>query len=619
MRSKTKAQNVRWIAAAVLGWALCSGPARGQVLNHFSLAPERYGPPHEAQMKTLLEGARAEQLAPGRYLVDQAKLRTFSEDGVTNMVIEAPQCLYEKSLGTVDSSGPIRMETAGGKFTIAGVGFLWQQTNSSLTISNQVHSVVHPDLLDPGTANTRTNESQAQAKDIDIFSDHFQYDTNSGLGIYSGAVRVAGTNLAMTGDTLTFKLPMSGALPGEMASHATLQTITADGHVAGDYSGIHVTSEHAVYSAETGLARLTGHPAWRTNHWAGSGDELLIDRTNKILRAFGQAFLEMPGQGVGASGLLLATNETAGQSPAASNQVVRIHSDNYELHTNWAVFHKSVQMAQMTGDEVQGTMTCDRMNATFTGTNQLQRLVAEDQVQINHFQTNHQEEQFNSGKAVYTGSNGVMELTDHADWQAGLRSGKGDLILVNTNEMIVRGNAKMRLPANEIGPPTLATSNPAKAAPPEAKPQEFADIYSEEYDLQAESARFLGGVVVSHPRMNMVAETMTAKLPPKGETAKGMVAEEGVEFIMADAQGRKMHGSGQKAVYAFDTVTGRTNETVTLFGNLAMLETTNSTFQNDVIVMDLANNKITARGAYVIRHLASTNILVMSRRHSAKK
>jgi len=54
------------------------------------VALEHYGPPREAQIKTLLEGASAEQLQSGTYLVLQGKLTAFAEDGATNRVIAAP-------------------------------------------------------------------------------------------------------------------------------------------------------------------------------------------------------------------------------------------------------------------------------------------------------------------------------------------------------------------------------------------------------------------------------------------------------------------------------------------------------------------------------------------------
>jgi hypothetical protein len=67
------------------------------------------------------------------------------------------------------------METADGKFSIEGEGFLYRQTNSTLLVSNRVHTIVHPELLGPHSATTRTNTPPEAAPGIDIFSDQFEY------------------------------------------------------------------------------------------------------------------------------------------------------------------------------------------------------------------------------------------------------------------------------------------------------------------------------------------------------------------------------------------------------------------------------------------------------------
>ena len=67
-------------------------------------------------------------------------------------------------------------------------------------------------------------------------------------------------------------------------------------------SKIHATGGRALYSADTGLIRLTNQPTWRIEQRDGSGDELVFDRTNGIFRANGHARLQMPAQNMGVSG-----------------------------------------------------------------------------------------------------------------------------------------------------------------------------------------------------------------------------------------------------------------------------------------------------------------------------
>src|SRR5262245_30589816 len=163
---------------------------------HFSVSPEFYPPPHQAQMKSLLQGDEAQPQADGSIVVKGTKLQTFREDGQRELLVETPQCVYRQVNRSVSSPESLRVEGADGKFSIEGQGFLWQQTNSSLVISNQVHSAVHPALLGPGSSSAGPLGSEAGG--IDVFADHFSFREASGLGIYDGNVRATGTNLLFT-------------------------------------------------------------------------------------------------------------------------------------------------------------------------------------------------------------------------------------------------------------------------------------------------------------------------------------------------------------------------------------------------------------------------------------
>src|SRR5436190_21371318 len=128
--------------------------------------PEYFEPPHETQLKSLLEGARVQPQASGFYLITEAKLQTYREDGVPEMVVTAPQCLYDSGPHWISSAGPLRVQTAAGSFSIEGEGFLYRQTNSDLFISNRVHTIVHPELLPPKDPKKASQEPVAPAEGI---------------------------------------------------------------------------------------------------------------------------------------------------------------------------------------------------------------------------------------------------------------------------------------------------------------------------------------------------------------------------------------------------------------------------------------------------------------------
>ncbi len=588
-----------WLSAALLLAALAAAPpaASGQQtvmgrVKNFSVSPDYYDPPQQAQAKSLLQGAEAVPMAGGQQVqITQARLRTFREDGAEEMLVVAPECLYESRSRSVRSAGPLEVQTADGKFSLQGEGFSWQQTNSTLVISNQVRTRVHPSLLQRGEP-SEAAAATAEEPPLEITSERFEYAREEGLGIYRGQVRVSGTNLAMSGGVLTIQMPVGGR---------RVQSITAEQQIAVEYSGVQASGEHAVYAADTGMVRVWGRPAWKTGQREGRAEELVIDPTNRVFLASGNGRMRLPGESLAGSGLL-ASGRQGSKTP--TNLFVEIACEQYELRTNWAAFRRAVRVTEVESGVPRGTLTCAQMTVRFAGTNEVEELLADGGVEITQ-----EDRRFTAERAVYHGTNGIVELTGNPLWQAGARQGQGEVILVRAREedMIVRGRASMRLPASEFGalvtaPAALPT--PASIAPP-ATPAagaapEFADVFCEEYRVSARGAVFSGGVYISHPQMNWSCEMLTVELPATGGTIERIVAQDSVSFDLADRQGQVVHGTGDRAVYLYRVVEGVTNDLVELTGN-SVLQTTNGIFRNDPIILDRANSRLIAPGQYHIQ------------------
>jgi len=625
---------------------------------NFKVAGEFFDPPYERQMKSLIEGARWRHQG-AQTEVYNVKVQRFRTNGTVEIIIEAPECFYDEHRKAIDSAGPVQFRTADGRFFLSGVGFLWLQTNSILYISNQVKTVVLPEFIETGLAIAPTNTPAQAAKGVTVFSDRFQYARDSGIGIYSGNVHAVGTNVNLNGrsDVMEVLVPV-----GEHQ----LQTITMNQKVALDYESVEATGDEAVYTAATGLAKITGSPAWHdTNQKQGRGDELVIDRTNRIFRANGHAWVKMPSQSMGANALL----SSATNSAPATNQFVEIFSDYYEFRTNSAgdsaQFGDHVRMVNTANGQTNGTLTSATMLVTLLGTNELQSMVAEKDVVIEN-----DDNKFTGQKAVYTATNGILELTGDPTWHAGDRDGKGEVILVDLsqNKMEVLTNAYMRLPSSQLGPPTAMTqasgdsSSPrqistksgdagkVQAVPalstkekvegnfsplpllpeeqPKAKPSpkrdtqpstpQFAEIFSERYGIStnavASTARFEGGVRIIHPRLNWVCRTMNVDSPNTTNKDVTMTADQAVEFTLEE-NGQNVHGTCNRAVYNYRIIPGRTNDMIVLHTNDMMtltgnpiVETTNGIITNKVIMLDCANNKLIAPGKFRIYGTNSTPI-----------
>lgn len=608
-----------FLAAPVLFFTCNASAQKGFEAEGFQAA-DFFGPPHETQMKSFLKGAQARPLDNGMLLLVQAALETFRETGERELMVQAPECLYDTTNKTASSSGPMHAQTADSKFSIEGEGFLWRQTNSILFISNRVHTVVQSELL-TAPADRQSTSKPESAAPLDIFSDKFQYTSDTGKAIYRQHAHVSGTNLDLVGNILTLDLPQSA--PGKPAE---LKSILVETNVVlhyTNYSGtnmtaISATGQRALYAATTGRVRVTGDPAWTAEDRAGRGDELLLDRTNKIFNANGHAWLKLPGQSFGA-GLLTRSNTGSAHGLDASNRVVEVFSDNYELRTNWGIFRKDVRVNERLGDQERGRMTCNWMTVSFAGSNELQQLVALTNVVIEQ-ETN----RFTAEKAVYTGTNRVLELTEKPTWRSGDRSGKGHLVRVTSepDEMFVQGNASVRLPAEELGEPLAPGSAPADK--PRTKPavQQFADVFCEDYTLRQDWALFRGGVYASHTNMNWACETLLVQSIPGG---KVLTAEQGVVFDLVDERGQKIHGTGNKAIYTNSVIGSVTNDLLTLFGTSAkhaVLTTTNATWDNTIIILDRVSGKLTTPGSeYHIRGtnaVSSTTNLFLSPKHKSK-
>jgi len=117
-------------------------PATGHA-NDFS-SVEYNDPPHQLRIKSRLSGAEAQPLAGGLLVIKQVKWETFDSNGVPEMIVKAPECVYDTVHGQANSPGHLRLETADGSSHVEGDGFLWLQANQKLYISNNVQTVIEP-------------------------------------------------------------------------------------------------------------------------------------------------------------------------------------------------------------------------------------------------------------------------------------------------------------------------------------------------------------------------------------------------------------------------------------------------------------------------------------------
>lgn len=624
------------VLLAGLTWtnALAQGlPGAKALKSGKGFSVSEYYKPQETQMKSMLEGARFQLLPGGQIQLTEGKRQTFRETGELDTVMEAPICIYDQAAGLLSSTNTVQMRAADGRFAIFGTGFVWRQTNSTLNISSAVHTQVRGNLVVPSAAsNPQPPTGDAQSA-TEIFSERLDYATPTGLAIYRDAVRVLATNLTLLSDLLTVKLPRD---------QQPLEDIVAENNVQLEYllredadaTRLQATAQRAVYAVQSGRITLTGAPAWRAGLREGRGDQLLLDRSNQVFQSVGQAWLKLQGQSLPTPGAM-PSRAPAAAGRTNGRQSLEISSDRYEIRTNLAVFHDGVKVIDLQDNRPHGSLVCRELTATFAGTNQLQQLVAEGEVVIEQ-----PEGRFTGDRAVYTAATGLLELTGHPTWQAGLRSGRGDRVTIRylRQEMDVSGHAYLRLPTDELGQAAGAGMTTASTAPKSknatgSRTNEFAEVFSDAYTLSilAQTGDFRGGVYATHPQLNYACEHLTVHFPQGDNAVRGMEASQAVSFDLVDEKQQKVHGIGDQASYSYSVLGKVTNDVLRLTGNPAVLmmltktnnlEITNGTLRNNLIILDRAKNKLMAPGgAWSLRGVApsvDTNLYRLPDRRKSK-
>lgn len=112
----------------------------GRVKDFF--VPDYFDPPDQNKIKSLLRGAEARPQPNARVYIKEAQLETYRLDGKAEMIVRAPECIYNQATQTASSTNRIEARSGDGRLFIEGEGFNWEQTNSVFTISNRVHTII---------------------------------------------------------------------------------------------------------------------------------------------------------------------------------------------------------------------------------------------------------------------------------------------------------------------------------------------------------------------------------------------------------------------------------------------------------------------------------------------
>jgi len=105
------------------------------------------------RLKSVLSGKEARAQGEDRILITGLHVETYREDGQVDLIVESPECVYDRKSKVASSSGSVEAHSADGRFFISGVGFEWRQTDAHLVLSNRVHTILSKQLLNPTPSN----------------------------------------------------------------------------------------------------------------------------------------------------------------------------------------------------------------------------------------------------------------------------------------------------------------------------------------------------------------------------------------------------------------------------------------------------------------------------------
>jgi lipopolysaccharide transport protein LptA len=575
------------------------------------------------RLKYLVHGEAGETvLAKGQLQVTQFRLESYSTNKELELIISAPECLYNINTQSAGSPGPLEIQSADGQLRIAGEGFLWRQTNASLIISNRVQSFIRRGMSNapagPGKAPARPAVTNAPIK---ITSDHFQFDIQAKVVVYEDHVRVDDPEMELTCGWLMAKLRAAGG---------GVETILARQNVkiVNQQDESEATADEAVYTESTDQVELSGNAAWRQGVRSGKADRLVLNRRDKEFSAQGHAVVQFPREAASQMGLLL-TPLARTNSPINPTGLVEAFADSFHSRSNVTVLRGNVRLLDSTNSLTCGLLTLE----SATADDLEETATAEQDVMV---------EQGNrrvwADRAVHSKSAQTVVFSGNPRWNLDQREGKADSLVLNLKDNVAHAaqHVYVRIPRAPGGQRLDLLPRFGAEDSPAVSGDQALEISADDLDLRSSVATFGGQVRANQlppdeaqPRMTCGLLTIKFTSPSNqieqiGAT-RDVTIEQGTRGVTngavawqkfvcdaltaqvrpetgllsaATAQGNVvverdlLRATGSEAFYAAE------NRTLELSGNPQLTTPQFVITEAEALLWNLASNKYSARGSF---------------------
>lgn len=465
-----------WLAGTFLSTVLASSdlvlaqpqPARGGA-NPFNVV-EYFPPPHHTQMKLQVAGSEARFEADKQVRLTQMKLQTFREDGQRDIVIEAPECLYDQTRRVASSTGRLKVQTGDERFSVEGQGFLWRQEDSSLIISNDVRSLVQRTA--PGTP---TAESRPP---LEIKSRQFEFDIANRRGVYRDQVLGEDPELEFTCGVLS-------ATSSTNSQSFDLLLAETDVTILSKADGRRAQADKAVYTRVDEVMRLKGNAAWQQGRQEGRADQVEIRRLENTFSGTGNVALKIPRNSLGLGGFFLATTNPPAPPAAEESPLVDVFTDQLQLQTNRTIAHGAVRVLDGTN-----SLTCDRLTIWSEESPAAEtKAIAEGQVVVSQTEGHRR---LTADRAAYWKSTGLILFVGQPQWQLDASEGRAEQVTVHapTSEILATGNVAAKV---TLGPQSGAFLTFFPDTPHTNQAPQVIEVFAPELRAKSGEVIFLGG------------------------------------------------------------------------------------------------------------------------------
>ena len=420
-----------FVAAAAL--ILVTSSAVALEANNFSTS-EYFPPPHYTNLQFKLTAAQARSLPGDRQLLTKVKLQTFKVTGEPELVIAVPECVYDQTSRTVNSPGPLQVQSGDGRFRIAGDGFSYRQGESRVAISNRVHATV-----ELPTTNA--------AGPLEITSRWFEFDKDQLRGVFHDEVRGGDTDFDFTCGRLSVSAAANQL--GVATNRVAFDLIEADGALdvvgkaGGKQAGRRAAAQRGVYRRTEEKLELIGDAKWELDGRSGRSDRLTARQADGVV-VVGNVALKSPRELLGAAGGML----TASNAPPTTTKVspmVDLFADRCTFRTN--EFNEFIAEGRVRLLDATNQLTCDRLEAR-QGPPQAPEKIA---IATGHVIVSRAGGSIVADRADYSEADGALVFTGNPRWRIEQNTGVAERLTIRTRvgEVLAENNVKVTV---QLGP-----------------------------------------------------------------------------------------------------------------------------------------------------------------------